>query len=148
MLKNLRPQASFWLTDIAVMLALFLTVRIVAAQAPPDVGGERATSAWLRLVDEGKYAQSWQDASSYFRSRVTKGDWVGTISSLRQALGGVAARELVSNKTARSLPGAPDGNYVVIQYHTSFTHKASATETVVMMLDKDGQYRLAGYFIR
>jgi hypothetical protein len=148
MLKNLRPRASFWVFRVTALLMLLFELRTVAAQPPPDAGGERAASAWLSLVDEGKYVQSWEEASSYFRSRVSKSDWVGTISSLRQALGGVAARELFSNKTTTSLPGAPDGSYLVILYHTSFTHKASATETVVMMLDKDDHYRLAGYFIR
>jgi hypothetical protein len=146
--KNPETRASRWLICVAVMLALVFTTRSVAGQPAPEVTGERAAKSWLKLVDDGKYAQSWRDASSYFRSRVSKDDWVSTISSLRQALGGLEARELISNKAATSLPGAPDGNYVVILYHTSFTHKASATETVVMMLDKDGHYRLSGYFIR
>jgi hypothetical protein len=144
----LKPRASLWLTSVAAFLALLFALRTVAAQPAPDVGGERAASVWLKLVDDGEYAQSWQDSSSYFRSRVTESDWVGTIASLRQALGGLASRELASTGIATSLPGGPDGNYVVIQYHSSFTNKRSADETVIMMLDKDGQYRLAGYFIR
>jgi hypothetical protein len=143
-----RKPPSRWLTGVAALLALLSTPRTVAAQLAPDARGEQAATAWLRLVDDGKYAQSWQDSSSYFRSRVTENDWVSTIASLRQALGGLAARDLASTGTATSLPGGPDGSYVVIQYHSSFTGKRSADETVIMMLDKDGQFRLAGYFIR
>jgi Protein of unknown function (DUF4019) len=143
-----RNPPSRWLRGAAAILTLLFALRTVAAQPAPDVGGERAASAWLKLVDDGEYAQSWQDSSSYFRSRVTESDWVSTIASLRQALGGLASRELASTGMATSLPGGPDGHYVVILYDTSFTGKRSATETVIMMLDKDGQYRLAGYFIR
>lgn len=47
-----------------------------------------------------------------------------------------------------SLPGAPDGKYVVIQYDTSFENKKAAVETVTPMLDKDGKWRVSGYYIK
>jgi hypothetical protein len=36
----------------------------------------------------------------------------------------------------------------VIQYESSFEHKASAIETVTPMLGDDGQWRVSGYYIR
>jgi hypothetical protein len=47
-----------------------------------------------------------------------------------------------------SLPGAFDGEYVVIQFETSFENKKSAVETVTPMKDKDGRWRVSGYFIK
>jgi hypothetical protein len=47
-----------------------------------------------------------------------------------------------------TLPGAPDGEYVVIQYQSSFGKKNLAVETVTPMLDQDGVWRVSGYFIR
>jgi hypothetical protein len=49
---------------------------------------------------------------------------------------------------SKTLPGAPDGEYVVIQYESSFERKQSAVETVTPMLDKDGKWRVSGYFIK
>jgi hypothetical protein len=49
---------------------------------------------------------------------------------------------------SQSLPGAPDGEYVVIQFATSFENKKSAIETVTPMLDSDGEWRVSGYFIK
>jgi len=46
------------------------------------------------------------------------------------------------------MPGAPDGQYVLMQFETSFTNKKSAVETITFMLEKDGQWRAAGYFIK
>jgi hypothetical protein len=63
----------------------------------------------------------------------------------------VAAVDEGRQTTARfvtSLPGAPDGRYVVIQYKTSFENKSSATETVTPMLDRDQKWRVSGYFIK
>jgi hypothetical protein len=45
-------------------------------------------------------------------------------------------------------PWAPDGSYVVLQFETRFEHKAAAVETVTSMLDRDGVWRVAGYFVR
>jgi hypothetical protein len=47
-----------------------------------------------------------------------------------------------------SLAGAPDGEYVVIQYETSFENKKSSIETVTPMLDKDGKWRVSGYYVK
>jgi hypothetical protein len=60
----------------------------------------------------------------------------------------VVARKLKSKQYTRTLPGAPDGEYVVIQYETTFENKQSATETVTPMLDKDGVWRVSGYYIK
>lgn len=36
---------------------------------------------------------------------------------------------------------------MVIQFETSFENKGSAVETVTSMLEKDGTWRVAGYYI-
>lgn len=48
----------------------------------------------------------------------------------------------------RTMPGAPDGQYVVLQYETSFENKAAAAETVSLVIDTDAVWRVTGYFIR
>ena len=107
-----------------------------------------SSSAWLSLVDEGKYFESWDQAAEYFRNAVTKEQWLSSLKAARTPLGKVMVRKLKSKKYATSLPGAPDGEYVVIQYETQFEKKKSAIETVTPMLDKDGQWRVSGYYIR
>jgi hypothetical protein len=57
-------------------------------------------------------------------------------------------RKLKSAAYTKTLPGAPDGEYVVIRYESSFEHKQSAVETVTPMLDKDGVWRVSGYYIK
>jgi hypothetical protein len=47
-----------------------------------------------------------------------------------------------------SLPGAPVGEYVLIRYDTTFGKKKSSVETITPMMDKDGRWRVSGYYIR
>ncbi len=66
----------------------------------------------------------------------------------REPLGGLRSRRIDSATYATTLPGAPDGEYVVILYESSFENKRSAVETVTVTLDSDGTWRVSGYFVR
>jgi len=103
---------------------------------------------WLRLVDEGKYAESWLQASDYFRQAVKQDQWVQMVRGVREPLGRTVSRKMRSAVFMTSLPGAPDGQYVVITFDASFAHKKAGVETVTPKLDGDGTWRVSGYFIR
>ena len=107
-----------------------------------------AAEDWLKLVDDGKFAESWKEAAEYFKGVVKQDQWEQSIESVRVPLGAVISRRLHAKNFATSLPGAPDGEYVVIQFATSFENKTSAVETITPMLDKDGQWRVSGYYIK
>jgi hypothetical protein len=46
------------------------------------------------------------------------------------------------------MPGAPDGEYVIIMYASQFENRADATEIVTPVREKDGSWRVSGYDIR
>ena len=104
--------------------------------------------SWLPLVDAEKYAQSWEQAAEVFRAAVTKEEWEKTLQGLRKPLGKMRSRKLRSKKYTTAAPGAPNGQYVIIQYQTSFERKTVAIETVTPMINKDGKWKVSGYFIR
>jgi hypothetical protein len=133
------------------ILVLLLNVVATTARAADQAAVDQATKAtdrWLKLVDAGDYKQSWETACSLFRSAVTADQWAQPVGSARDPLGALVSRKLKSAQYATSLPGAPDGKYVVIQYDTVFQNKSAAVETVTPMLDKDGQWRVSGYYIK
>lgn len=107
-----------------------------------------AAGAWLDLLDSGKYSEGWDESAQYVKALVNKENWQKTFQGVRQPLGKMVSRELKSTRYTTSAPGAPDGQYVIIQYKTSFENKASAIETVTPMLDKDGRWRVSGYYIK
>ncbi len=102
---------------------------------------------WLELIDNGDYGGSWQNAAAYFKSAVTREGWEQAVSGFRTPLGAVVSRKVKSKTHKTSLPGAPDGEYVVILYDTVFENKRAAVETVTPMRDDDGTWRVSGYYV-
>jgi len=131
-----------------VFCAILLISCMAFSQTAAEKAAEDSASKWLGLVDAGDYAVSWDQAAQFFKNAVSKEDWKDKIKAVRGPLGKINSRKLKSATYKTSLPGAPDGQYVVIQYDSSFEHKTSAVETVTPMMDKDGQWRVSGYFIR
>jgi hypothetical protein len=107
-----------------------------------------AAEAWLALVDSGQYAESWDEAAQYFKGAVPKDKWLQTMNAARTPFGKNIFRKLKSKHYKTSLPGAPDGEYVVIKFNASFENKKSAVETITPMLDKDGTWRVSGYYMK
>lgn len=108
----------------------------------------KAAKAWLTLCDSGNYAASWEGSAKLFRAAVTQEQWQQALNASRRPLGSLQSREVKTTQYATSLPGAPDGEYVVIQFTTSFANKRAATETVTPMKDPDGTWRVSGYYIK
>lgn len=136
-------------------LASFFVV--AAALAAPLAHGQQqdavrdavaAADRWLVPADAGDGAATWAQAAAAFQAAVSRADWSTALRQVRQPLGAVTSRKMVSSEFKRSLPGAPDGEYVVVQYDTQFTHKAHAVETVVPMRERDGSWKVSGYFIK
>jgi uncharacterized protein DUF4019 len=119
-----------------------------AAPAPPEASAEAAALAWLALLDAGNYGESWSKASSLFRQKIPESQWQSAASGTRAPLGPLKSRTLRSATMKSTLPGAPDGQYVVLEFESSFEHKASAVETVTPVKDADGQWHVSGYYIR
>jgi hypothetical protein len=135
---------------ISIACALFLLLNWIPAHAneAAEKKALEAADAWLELIDSGQFAESWETAAGYFKNALSKEKWNQTLNAVRTPLGKVMKRNAKSKQYATSLPGAPDGEYVVIQYETSFENKKSSIETVTPMLDKDGKWRVSGYYIR
>jgi hypothetical protein len=130
--------------SLAVVAAMLTGA--VALAASREEAQARA-QAWMSLVDNQKYAESWAESSSTFRSRVPQQRWIDEAKRVREPLGSVNSRRLLTVRFAKTLPGAPDGDYAVLQFRSSFTHKAAAIETITLVMD-DAQLRAVGYFIK
>jgi len=133
--------------SLAISMTLFFIGSLYANEAAQKAA-ITAAGAWLSLVDEGNYAESWNQAAGFFKNAVTKEQWLNSMKAFRVPLGNTVVRKLKSKQYTKTLPGAPDGEYVVIQYETTFEKKQSAIETVTPMLDKDGKWRVSGYYIK
>ena len=130
-------------------LFLLLSVSVVAAEdSEKEKDAVAVAEEWLTMVDDGKYAESWKEAAQYFKNAVKQEQWEQSLQAVRNPLGKLISRKVKSKTYMTSLPGAPDGEYVVIQFESSFENKKSAIETVTPMMDKDAKWRVSGYYMR
>ena len=136
------------IVSIVLIVLVFATLAVAQDNTAKIKAAEAASEAWLKFVDSGDYSQSWVEASSLFKSHVTEKEWEQKVLAARSPLGALFDRKLKAAQYKTELPGAPDGQYVVIQYDSSFANKKSAVETVTPTLDKDGQWRVSGYYIK
>ena len=132
----------------AVILFSNSTKKLFEEKAKPEIFALNAAKNWLALVDTEKYQNSWDQAAQLFKRAITKEQWANAVKSARKPLGKNLSRKLKLKRYYTSLPGAPDGKYFVIQFKASFENKKSAIETITSMLDKDGKWRVSGYFIK
>jgi hypothetical protein len=105
-------------------------------------------SAWLELVDRGDARASWEAAGVTFRSAVTPQGWADQLGVARGPLGPLTSRGLAVEQQFNGLPGAPPGEYVVRQYHSVYDARQAVTETLTLVREADGKWRVVGYYIR
>lgn len=150
MLRERAPR--FFLVLLALILAVSLAER-VSAQTPVDTAAavreaRVAATAWLQIVDQGKYAESWGEAASAFQQAVTKPAWENAVRQARSPHEPFGAREEVMAQYTPELPNAPPGQYVILQYQTSVAGGRHVVETVVPAYDGERGWRVSGYFVR
>jgi len=134
--------------SLVLALALFATGPEAHADDEATTEGIAAAEAWLKLVDQGEFGKSWETAAALFKGAVTEEQWQQQMTASRRPLGKRIFRKVTLAKYETALPGAPDGEYVVIQFKSAFENKVNAVETVTPMKDPDGEWRVAGYSLK
>jgi hypothetical protein len=120
----------------------------LAAQDPRASLVQETARAWLAQTDRGDAAASWKDAGQQFRNAITVERWTESLNRVRPPLGAVSQRALLKTQFRKSFPGAPDGDYAVVVFRTTFAKKSDASETVTLEHEPDGAWRVIGYFVR
>ena len=117
-------------------MSKFTTVPAVAVESG---------QAWLASLDSGSYSKAWEDAAATMHACISQADFDKGMQSIRAPLGRVEARDVKSERHLTHLPGLPEGDYWVIFYTTTFENKSNVAESVVLALEQDGNWRVAGY---
>lgn len=139
------------LMTLALGLLAFAAIAPVGPAVPPAPAAAEATPgsevpdtarAFLTLVDQGRWADSYQMTGGAFRKLNTQKVWADTSEQVRVPLGAVVSRSFLSQQ---NLPAPPAG-YEVVKFRTSFANKPDAVETV--SLDREGGlWRVVGVII-
>ena len=140
----------------ALVAVCFAAARIVRGAQSADAqnsaaqkaAAQKAAEQWLALVDAGKYGESWDQSAEVFKKALSRKDWQATLKEKLPPLGRLESRKLIKADTLRNVPGLPPGQYIGMQFATSFAKSKSTAEVVVAVLEKDGQWRVLQYAVQ
>ncbi|MEL7197291.1 MAG: DUF4019 domain-containing protein [Pseudomonadota bacterium] len=126
-----------------------------AAQEASRTASDEASPAALKrartfisAVDAGDWQESWSRSGEFFQSQTSATEWAALVEPVRGPLGSVEKRRLVSVERVSTLPGAPEGDYEILQYQTEFEKlEGVSTETVILIRNGE-DFDIAGFFIR
>ena len=89
-----------------VGLTILLTFASTSATAGEEEDIQKAVvaaEAWLTLVDQGKFAESWDRAASTTQTGISKPKWVQVVGNVRTPIGGLRSRMLMKDANAPKL---------------------------------------------
>jgi uncharacterized cupin superfamily protein len=145
---------------VACFSGLFAAAGLMFAAERPEDAAQAAAESWLRLVDGGNYSASWEQAAKGLKGAVKQTEWSQTTGGVRAPLGKVVSRRLRSRQYRDKMPTTTrviggrvytwggTGQHVVVAFDTAFAKKASAAETVIVVKDTDGVWRVSEYLVR
>ena len=118
------------------------------AQDPRATAAQKQARNWLELTDRGDALASWSAAGKKFQNAISADKWADSLNQVRPPLGALLERTMLSTELTTSFPGAPDGDYVLLVFRSSFAKKIDSRESVTLEREADGAWRVIGYFIR
>ncbi len=140
---------------LGCLLAWLATDRAALhAQATPASAAAAITAAavpataWLKLLDQGSFAESWRQASPAFQKAVTQADWERGVAQARSAYEPFGERRLIGAVWANDPAQQEEPERVTFQYQVRVKGDRTLNETVTLSRASDGKWRGLGYFIK
>ena len=131
-----------------ILTLLFLPFIIFCQDKKSEKQAVESAKFWLSKVDNGNYSESWNMAGEYFQNTIQEDRWFAAMKASRDPLGKVLFRKIKSTSYLTEIDGAPDGEYFIIEFDVSYTNKKTAIETVTPIKEKDGAWKVVGYYIK
>jgi hypothetical protein len=146
---------SFRWGPLAVLTVGLLQTPLIAMQGPPQAdphaaeesAAQRQALGFLGYLDEGRFADSYAYTGMLLRARADSEAYAAQIQKARAGAGTLQARELIDAAYNTSVEGAPQGQYVILHYHSNFANRQDTVETITLALAK-GYWRVDGYYIK
>jgi hypothetical protein len=117
---------------VIACLAIAVLLGCTPQQHNPEAekAGLAAAQKWVQLVDQRLYQESWQSAAVLFREKVSQDQWRQSLQQIREPMGPLEHREVLSTRYATSVKKGPDGKYVIVEFTVRFANGNETVETV------------------
>jgi hypothetical protein len=113
---------------------------------------ELVADRWLDLLDREAFDLAWNETTLFFRSKIDPQSWAemaARITQTHQDRGPFAGRHLLrSSGSVNAPPGFPSGGFWAFYFGTKYEDGSRVFETVVVQLDSDDRFQVAGYYRR
>ena len=131
---------------LLALSALSGTAQVPSAAPPPAALSETAAvdsaRVWLELGDAGRWDDGYAGTSASFQHANTKAHWAEVSRQVREPLGALVSRVLISDD---DVPTPPRGARIV-KFRTSFENKPEATETLALVREGAG-WKVTGIYL-
>jgi len=132
-----------------------MALPLLAQQAEPgadphtteEQAAQRQALGFLGYLDHGRFADSYAYTGMLIRSQLDREAFASQVEKARAGTGAVQARELIDAGYSTTVAGAPEGQYVVLHYHSSFVNRPDTVETLTLAMAK-GYWRVDGWYIK
>ncbi|SAL27652.1 membrane protein [Caballeronia arvi] len=128
-----------------------LTKEQQAALDKQDQDIAQVASAIVRLIDQNKSAEVWDQGSPIAKQIISRDDFVKKVTRDRSPLGSPGIRMPMGVKHYRydGTGNMPAGAYINVLFDTQFSQAPqSSREMVTFILDSDNIWRFVGYTVR
>jgi Protein of unknown function (DUF4019) len=139
----------------AFVLAVAASTAFAQTMLPPQREALNAAERWLVPVDSQRYADAWTMASESFKAKVPRETFRDGIAKIRKDYGKIVKRSGEKMAFRGDMPTPDQGDVrpkpgveVAILFETTFAGNKQAQEEVTMVLENDGIWRVAGYYIK
>lgn len=136
-------------------LALFVIVYFFPPVSPtpvivpvvePKYDAKATTDAWLSLVDNGSYGESYKVmAKAAFKDKYSYEEFVSVLTPIRKSLGEVKSRSYYSSQSYESPPGFSKGAYREYIYKSSYTALEDPVYEFVSLVGEKDKWRVFGF---
>lgn len=101
-------------------------------------------SRWIDYMDQRTFEAAWDGTAQLFRQNQDRSTWIATQFRLRQDRN-VKRREVISSRYTRTLRPLSTIDAVTFQLALYFINETLGIETIVLVREDDGAWRVASY---
>ncbi|MCY1443527.1 hypothetical protein D9M71_599500 [compost metagenome] len=120
-------------------------VHFSAAQSQDQESMHNAAKSFLRLVDEGRVEETWDQVGSVLQEQSSKVAWVAVVRAARASLGRPLQRVPKAFALTDELPDAPPGTYGFVVYTSG---AGNHDEEMIVLQPVEGDWKVVGYRVK
>src|SRR5687768_11357125 len=113
------------LLTIIVVLTCFSAALGLQTDKNLKKAAQKVAEAWLPLLDDQKYEESWEALSQKTKKDLSKRQWEVGMMGFRKPLGKLKSRKLGKVIYIKSLQGYPDHQGAIVRFDSVYENRES-----------------------